>query len=257
MFFAFCWWLQIGIYNPKGIHVPDPIQSACTRWGSDPLSYGSYSHVRVGSIGIDYDILSESVENRLFFAGEATSRKYPATMHGAFLSGLREAGRIFRGTRILQMYGKKCGTKNLGLSFDTLLDLFRSPDLEVGNFLFILDPVAENGSSLGLLRVSFADFSCKFCSECCWLAELGTKCAKHSSLPLLLYAVVSREQVEQLQRVNGGDQDRLLYLFNNLGLKLMGPTALGAIGNSVITGISSARRGRGRYRLAIGPQGIV
>ena len=31
---------------------------------------------------------------RVFFAGEHTIRQYPATVHGAFLSGMREAGRI-------------------------------------------------------------------------------------------------------------------------------------------------------------------
>lgn len=51
---------------------------------------------------MDYDLIAAPVsadenntENfRLFFAGEHTCRQYPATVHGALLSGLREAGRI-------------------------------------------------------------------------------------------------------------------------------------------------------------------
>lgn len=37
------------------------------------------------------DTLAEPVGRALRFAGEATSRRYPASVHGAYLSGIREA----------------------------------------------------------------------------------------------------------------------------------------------------------------------
>lgn len=121
-FFLVFTFLFTGIFSPKGIDVPNPIQTICTRWGSDPLSYGSYSHVRVQSSGSDYDILAESLGNQLFFAGEATNRQYPASMHGAFLSGLREASRIYRATRGRQNNLRKLTQRNVGPSSDLLLD---------------------------------------------------------------------------------------------------------------------------------------
>ena len=77
-----------------GSKVPDPIASRITRWGADPFTYGSYSCVPVGASARAYDILAQPVESKLFFAGEATNKKYSATVHGAYLSGLREAQRI-------------------------------------------------------------------------------------------------------------------------------------------------------------------
>lgn len=86
--------------------VPQPKETVVTRWRSDQWARGSYSYVSVGSSGSDYDLLaapvippSHSTKEteeipRLFFAGEHTIRNYPATVHGAYLSGLREAGRI-------------------------------------------------------------------------------------------------------------------------------------------------------------------
>lgn len=86
--------------------VPQPKETVVTRWRSDQWARGSYSYVSVGSSGSDYDLLaapvippSNSTKEteeipRLFFAGEHTIRNYPATVHGAYLSGLREAGRI-------------------------------------------------------------------------------------------------------------------------------------------------------------------
>lgn len=84
--------------------VSQPKETVVTRWRADPWSRGSYSFVATGSSGNDYDILAAPVTPssnhvtpalpRLFFAGEHTIRNYPATVHGALLSGLREAGRI-------------------------------------------------------------------------------------------------------------------------------------------------------------------
>jgi monoamine oxidase len=48
----------------------------------------------VGSSTEDLEALAQPVADRLFFAGEATSQQYPSTVHGAFLSGIREAKQI-------------------------------------------------------------------------------------------------------------------------------------------------------------------
>lgn len=75
-----------------------------TRWRQDEYARGSYSYVAAGSSGNDYDFLAAPVSParngplvphpRVFFAGEHTMRNYPATVHGALLSGLREAGKV-------------------------------------------------------------------------------------------------------------------------------------------------------------------
>ena len=75
-----------------------------TRWRSDPWTRGSYSFVSVDSSGKDYEYLSEPIVPptasqanqvpRVFFAGDHTCKNYPATVHGALLSGLREARRM-------------------------------------------------------------------------------------------------------------------------------------------------------------------
>ena len=67
-----------------------------TRWAEDSLSFGSYSYIPVGSSGENYDVLAMEIDNQLFFAGEATNRQFPASVHGAYLSGIREAGKIIK-----------------------------------------------------------------------------------------------------------------------------------------------------------------
>ncbi|KAL5737932.1 hypothetical protein ACOSP7_030693 [Xanthoceras sorbifolium] len=233
-----------GIYNPKGIDVPNPLQSICTRWGSDPFTYGSYSHVRVRSSGSDYDVLAESVGGRLFFAGEATTRQYPATMHGAYLSGLREASRILWATRGQKNNLRRSVLRNVGSSNDVLIDLFRRPDLEFEKFMVVFNPLMEDPNSMGLMRVTFEN--CDDDGK-----KVPENSYKHpSNLPLQLYTLLSREQAHQLEHLTGGNESKLSYLTKNLGLKLMGSTALGAEASSLISSISNARRGRGRNRFS-------
>ncbi|KAI4098946.1 MAG: hypothetical protein L6R37_006220 [Teloschistes peruensis] len=77
----------------KGTHVPRPSETIVTRWRKDPFTRGTYSYVGATSLPDDYDIMARSVGN-LHFAGEATCGTHPATVHGAYISGLRAASEI-------------------------------------------------------------------------------------------------------------------------------------------------------------------
>ncbi len=79
-----------------GADVPAPDATLITRWGRDRFAGGSYSHLRPGATGADLDALAAPVDDRLYFAGEATHRHHPATVHGAYLSGLAAADAIVR-----------------------------------------------------------------------------------------------------------------------------------------------------------------
>lgn len=78
-----------------GANIPDPEAIYMTHWQADPFCYGSYSYVAVGAAVEDFMALAEPIDNKLYFAGEATNAHlYDATTHGAYLSGIREAERI-------------------------------------------------------------------------------------------------------------------------------------------------------------------
>ena len=77
-----------------GTDIPDPESWQITRWGKDPFAYGSYSFNGVGASSDSRLALAETINDRLFFAGEATSEDYPSTVHGAYLSGIEAAENI-------------------------------------------------------------------------------------------------------------------------------------------------------------------
>lgn len=82
--------------NMFGKDIPAPTQVAMSRWASDPYARGSYSCNIVGSTPGQRDDLARSVQNRLYFAGEATEKKYYQSVHGAYQSGQRAAEEVLR-----------------------------------------------------------------------------------------------------------------------------------------------------------------
>jgi len=76
--------------------IPDEafLEMVTSGWHLDPRALGAYPHLKVGSHPRLYDQLAKPVEGGLHFAGDGTTRSYPSTAHGAFLSGVREAKRI-------------------------------------------------------------------------------------------------------------------------------------------------------------------
>lgn len=63
---------------------------ASTAWLQDPWARGSYSYARPGHAE-DRAVLAAPVDDRLFFAGEASSPNFFSTAHGAYMSGVTAA----------------------------------------------------------------------------------------------------------------------------------------------------------------------
>lgn len=74
--------------------VPAPKGFARSRWSEEPFARGSASFTAVGSTSTDRANLAAPIEDRLFFAGEATSADAPGTIAGAQSSGIRAAEEV-------------------------------------------------------------------------------------------------------------------------------------------------------------------
>lgn len=80
----------------KGKVVPRAKSVVRTGWSTNPYTRGSWSYIAAGSCKEDIEMLGRPLKN-LLFAGEATHRCFYGTVHGAFMTGEREAGRILEG----------------------------------------------------------------------------------------------------------------------------------------------------------------
>ncbi len=86
--------IMLHLKTMYGNSIPNPTHLMRTKWASNPNSFGSYSFATVGSDTSAFDVLAQDVDKKLFFAGEHTSKAYRGTVHGAYLSGIREATKI-------------------------------------------------------------------------------------------------------------------------------------------------------------------
>lgn len=80
---------------PGSVPAADDVDIHVTRWGENAYAWGSYSYTPYGATLADYDIYAQPVDNRVFFAGEATTKYFPALVNGALVTGIREANRIW------------------------------------------------------------------------------------------------------------------------------------------------------------------
>lgn len=77
-----------------GNSIPNPTTMLRTKWSKNINAFGAYSFAMNGSNTTVFNTLAKTVNNKLFFAGEHTHREYRGTVHGAYLSGIREAEKI-------------------------------------------------------------------------------------------------------------------------------------------------------------------
>jgi monoamine oxidase len=79
-----------------GSRIPAPVAWQIPRWSTDEYAHGAYSFNRLGSKPGMRSTLAATIDDRVFFAGEATHKTMFATVHGAHLSGLRVARQVMQ-----------------------------------------------------------------------------------------------------------------------------------------------------------------
>ena len=75
------------------------LKTSETHWNGNIHTFGSYSYVKPGCVDAR-KVLAETIDEKVFFAGEATMSNAFATVHGAYLSGKDAA------TRLLEVSGR-------------------------------------------------------------------------------------------------------------------------------------------------------
>ena len=86
--------IMVHLKDIYGNGIPYPTHMLRTKWQSNENSFGSYAYTAIETAMRHFEDIAEEVNDKLFFAGEHTEVDYFSTVHGAYLSGLREAAKI-------------------------------------------------------------------------------------------------------------------------------------------------------------------
>lgn len=166
--------------------------------------------------------------------------RYPATMHGAYLSGLREAGNIAAATSARQIVpiGEHRLYKDLYHYSSILRELFKKPDLEFGGISIIFDHKTSDPKSIALIRLQYGEIPKE---KTLGDIALGFGWKTNEIIRLEqqfhLYTTITKQQAYELREVRGGDSGRLAYLCQKLGVKLVGRRGLGPQGDALVVAI--------------------
>jgi monoamine oxidase len=88
--------IQVKLWEVYGSGVTEPLDYKITRFDDDKDILWSYSYLPVWAPRTLYKDMAQSIDNKVFFAGEATNFEYPSTVHGAYLSGIKAAQKIVK-----------------------------------------------------------------------------------------------------------------------------------------------------------------
>jgi polyamine oxidase len=94
--------IMVVLRKMYGDDIPEPTDFTFPRWHTNPLFRGSYSNWPIGELDEHHANMKASLNNRVFFAGEAMSSEYFGFLQGAWFSGAKAA------TDIVKCIKRKC-----------------------------------------------------------------------------------------------------------------------------------------------------
>ncbi|WP_309128898.1 FAD-dependent oxidoreductase [Microbacterium sp.] len=143
--------------------VPRPKGWTRSAWSTDPYSAGSVSYLPAGAAPEHREALAESLDGRVFFAGEATDTSRPGTVLGAVDSGRRAAMAVIAtaedGERIAVIGAGASGAIAARTMADAghELTIFEARDRTGGRILSVSDDSWPTPPQLGAWLVADAD----------------------------------------------------------------------------------------------------